>query len=143
LLSFREQQEKIIEFITSNYNDYLPSHLINPAYTKEFLDFDRFKNDFTVFVDFAQIDFRQSPFEDDCEDIEHLALKVYLVHRNNQNEILQSNNLDSAYGFYKMIKEKPDLVFVKEITIESIDFYNWVEGNKFLVVSEIALSLQI
>jgi hypothetical protein len=42
-----------------------------------------------------------------------------------------------------MIKEKHDLVFVKEITIESIDFYNWVEENKFLVVSEIALSLQI
>jgi hypothetical protein len=74
LLSFREQQEKIFEFITDNYNNYLPSHLQNPTYTKEFLDFDKYKNDFTVFIDFSQIDFRQSPFEDDCEDIEHLAL---------------------------------------------------------------------
>jgi hypothetical protein len=142
-MTFREQQEKIFDFIKDNYNNYLPSHLINPAYTKEFLDFDKYKGNFTVFIDFAKIDFPNSNYSDDCEDIEHLNLTVYLVHRNNQNEILQSNNLDSAYSFYKMIKEKPDLVFVKEIAIESIDFYNWVEGQRYLVVSEITLSLQI
>lgn len=142
MLSFREQQEKIIEFITNNYNNYLPSHLINPAYTKEFLDFDKFKGNFTVFIDFARIDFRQSSYRDDCGDIEHLALTVYLVHRNNASDILQANNLDSAYGFYKMLRDNPRLAIAENTVIESIDFYNWAEGNKFLVVSEISLSLE-
>jgi hypothetical protein len=143
LLSFSEQQKKIVEFIEKNYINYLPDNITIFELTLSFLDFDKFKSDFTVFVDFSQIDFRQSSFDDDCEDVEHLNMKVYLVHRNNQNEILQLKNLDSAFAFYRMIKDKPDLVFVNEITIESIDFYNWVEGNKYLVVSEIALSLQI
>jgi hypothetical protein len=142
MVSFREQQEKIIKFITDNYNDFLPAHLQNPTYTTDFLDMDRFKNNFTVFIDFARIDFRQSDFEDDCEDVEHLSLTIYLVHRNDKSEILQDNNLDSAYAFYKMLKEKR-FVITKDINIESIDFYNYVEGNKFLVITEINLSLQI
>jgi hypothetical protein len=142
-MTFREQQEAIIAFIKNNYNNYLPSHLHNPTYTKDFLDFDKFKDNFTVFIDFSQIDFRQSNYNDDCEDTEHLSLTVYLVHRNNQSEILQSNNLDSAYSFYKMIKDKLNLIFVNEITIDSIDFFNWAEGNKYLVVSKIELSLQV
>jgi hypothetical protein len=143
LLNFREQQRLIFDAIKDNYNTYLPAHLKQFETTSDMLDFDKFKNDFTVFIDFSQINFRQSDYEDDCEDIEHLNLKVFLVHRNNQNEILQSNNLDSAYGFYRMMRDKPGLVFAKEIMIESIDFYNWVEGQRYLVVSEIALSLQI
>jgi hypothetical protein len=143
MVSFNEQKEKIIAFIEKNYINYLPDEFKIFELTTEFLDFDKFKSNFTVFIDFSQINFRQSPYEDDCEYIEHLNLTVFLVHRNDQNKNLQSKNLDSAYGFYKMIKDKPDLVFVKEITIESIDFYNWVEGQRYLVVSEIALSLQI
>jgi hypothetical protein len=143
MLSFREQQEKIIDFITNNYNNYLPSHLHNPTYTTDFLDFDKFKDNFTVFIDFSQIDFRQSNYNDDCEDTEHLSLVIYLAHRNNQSEILKSNNLDSTYAFYKMIKGNISMNFAQETTIESVDFFDWVEGNKYLVVSKIELSLQI
>jgi hypothetical protein len=142
MVSFKEQIEKIIEFIITNYNDFLPQDLQNPTYTTDFLDFDKFKNNFTVFIDYARIDFRQSSFDDDCEDVEHLSLTVYLVHRNNKSETLQNNNLTSAYGFYRMLKEKR-LIIAKDINIESIDFYNWAEANKFLVVSEFTLSLQI
>jgi hypothetical protein len=142
-MTFREQQEAIIAFITNNYNNYLPNELKNPTYTTEFLDFDKFKENFTVFIDFSTIDFRQSNYSDDCEDTEHLSLMVYLVHRNDKSEILQSNNLDSAYAFYKMIKENIRLGIAQNTTIDSIDFFNWVEGNKYLVVSKIELSLQI
>jgi hypothetical protein len=142
-MNFREQQEILIRFITDNYKKYLPAHVIEPEITTEFLDFDKFKKDFTLFIDFARIDFRQSNYEDDCEDIEHLALTTYLVHRNNKGEVLQSNNLDSAYSFYEMVRENPGLGVAENTAIESIDFYNYVEGNKFLVVSEINFSLQV
>jgi hypothetical protein len=143
MIDFKVQQEKIYNFIVDNYNNYLPAYLQNPIYTKEFLDMDKFKNNFTVFIDFAQITFPQSNYEDDCEEVERLNLTIYLVHRNNTSETLQENNLDSSYAFYKLIKDKPDLIFVQEITIDSIDFYNWAEGNKYLVVSEFTLSMTI
>jgi hypothetical protein len=142
-MNFREQQNAIISFIKNEYPAYLPDELKNFELTTEFLDFDRFKKDFTIFTDFMQIKFGQSPFKDDCEDIEHLNITVYLVHRNNTSAILQSNNLDTAYAFYKMVKDNPRLGVAENTIIESMDFYNYAEGNKYLVVSEIVLSLQL
>jgi hypothetical protein len=142
-MNFKEQQQSIIDCITTNYSTYLPPGITAPEITTEFLDFDRFKNDFTVFIDFARIDFRQSEYDDDCGDIEHLALVIYLVHRNNQSEVLQAKNLESAFAFYKMIKENSGLGVAQDTAIDSIDFYNWVEGTRYLVVTEMNLSLSI
>jgi hypothetical protein len=142
-VNFKEQQTALINFITDNYKNYLPAHISEPEITTAFLDLDKFKGDFTLFIDFARIDFPQSNYEDDCENIEHLALTIYLVHRNNKSEILQANNLDSSYSLYEMIKDKPRLGIAQNTTIESIDFYNYAEANKFLVVSEFTLSLII
>jgi hypothetical protein len=142
-MNFKDQRENLIEFITDNYEKYLPSSFPEPVYTTEFLDFDKFKGDFTVFIDFAKIDFRQSNYEDDCGDIEHLSLVIYLAHRNNKSEVLQENNLDSAYAFYQMIKKNPGLGVAQNTIIDGIDFYNWVEGNKYSVITEINLSLDV
>jgi hypothetical protein len=142
-MNFKDQQNAIINFISNNYKTYLPPQISEPEITTEFLDFDRFKNDFTLFIDFAQIDFRQSNYQDDCGVIEHLSLVIYLAHRNNQSKVLQDNNLTSAYAFYEMLIKNSRLGVAQSTTINSIDFYNWVEGNKYLVISEINLSLDI
>jgi hypothetical protein len=142
-MNFREQQENIIKFITDNYVKYLPETIKGPEITTDFLDFDRYKGNFTLFIDFARIDFRQNKYDDDCGDIEHLALTVYLVHRNDKSTVLQNNNLDSAYAFYEMIKNKSVLGTVQDTVIESMDFYNYAEGTKYLVVTEINVSLSI
>jgi hypothetical protein len=142
-MNFKEQQEIIIQFIKDNYVNYLPDDLKDFELTLSFLDFDRFKKDFTLFMDFAKIDFRQSNYDDDCGDIEHLTLTIYLVHRNDKSEILQDNNLNSAFAFYEMIKKNPRLGVAQNTIIDSIDFYNYAEANKFLVVTEINLSLDI
>jgi hypothetical protein len=142
-MNFKEQLTTLINFISNNYRNYLPSQISEPEITTEFLDFDKFKKDFTLFIDFSNIDFRQSKYNDDCGDIEHLSLVVYLVHRNNQSDILNERNLDSAYAFYTMIRKNIRLGIAQNTTIESIDFYNYVEGNKYLVCTEINLSLDI
>jgi hypothetical protein len=139
-MTFREQQEKIYGYVVANYDDYLPSRLKNPTFTKEFLDFDKFTGSFTVFFDFSKIDFRQNEYRDDCEDSNYLSLTVYLVHRNNTSEALQADNLDAAYAFYKMVKDNPRLGAAETTSIDSIDFYKYVEGNKYLVISDITLS---
>jgi hypothetical protein len=142
-MNFREQQEKIVKFITDNYVNYLPETIKVSEITTDFLDFDRYKGNFTLFIDFARIDFRQNKYDDDCGDIQHLSLVIYLVHRNNKSDILQSNNLDSAFSFYQMIKNNIGLGAAQDTVIESIDFYNYAEGTKYLVVTEINLSLSI
>jgi hypothetical protein len=142
-MNFKDQQNAIIGFIADNYRNYLPAHINDPEITTEFLDFDKFKGDFTLFIDFARIDFRQSDYKDDCGDMEHLSLTVYLAHRNNAHAALQSNNLDSAYAFYEMAKGENGLGVAQQTAIDSIDFFDWAEGGKSLVVSEINLSLEI
>jgi hypothetical protein len=142
-MNFKDQQNALINFITNDYKKYLPPCISEPEITVEFLDFDKFKSDFTLFIDFSKIDFRQSAYEDDCGDMEHLSVIIFLVHRNNQASVLNENNLDSAYAFYEMTKENQGLGIAQNTVIESIDFYKYVEGTKYLVCTEINLSLDI
>ncbi|MDR1926609.1 MAG: hypothetical protein LBQ13_02880 [Endomicrobium sp.] len=135
-MNFKEQQENLINFITNNYE-------LHPEIITDVLDFDKYKNDFSLFVDFSRIDFRQSLYDDDCGDIEHLSIVFYLVRRNNTPAILNADILDAAYLLYELIKEKPSLGIAQNTIIESIDFYKYVEGTKYLVCSEFNLSLEI
>jgi hypothetical protein len=142
-MNFYDQQNAIINFLTINYKKYLPPSIMEPEITDEFLDFDKFKKDFTLFIDFNRIDFRSSNYDDDCGDIEHLSLVIYLVHRNNTSRILNENNLASAYAFYEMLKENSRLGVADNTTIDSIDFYKYVEASKYLMCTEINLSLDV
>jgi hypothetical protein len=135
-MTFKKQFTEIQDYIETNYKNYLSDSIKEPIYTTSYLDFDKFKGDFTVFIDFNRINFPASSFEDDCKDMEQLALIVYLVFRNNTNEVLKENCSDASWAFYKMIKDLR-IATINAFSIESIDFYDYVEGNKCLVVSEI------
>jgi hypothetical protein len=142
-MTFKQQQEILINFIKDNYKDYLPAHIKEPEITTEFLDFDKYKGNFTLFIDFSQINFKENNYEDDCGNIENLSATIYLVHRNNQSAVLNELNLDASFAFYKMIDENPSLGIAQDTTINSIDFYKYVEGQKYLVCTEINLLLDI
>jgi hypothetical protein len=142
-MNFKDQQTALISFLSTNYKNYLPAYISEPDITTEFLDFDRFKGDFTLFIDFSQINFQQSNYEDDCGDIEHLSLTVYLARRNNISATLQSDILDAAYSFYEMIKNDQRLGIAQSTTIDSIDFFKYVEATKYICVAEIDLSLNV
>jgi hypothetical protein len=142
-MNFKDQQNAFIAFLSGKYKNYLPASFPVPEITTEFLDFDRFKGNFTLFIDFARIDFRQSSYEDDCGDMEHLSLTVYLIRRNNTIPVLQADILDAAYAFYEMVKENNGMGIAQHTDIDGIDFYNYVEGTKYLVGAEINLSMNV
>jgi hypothetical protein len=142
-MTFKEQQDTLIEFLKNNYKNYLPSRINEPLFTTDFLDFDKYKGDFTVFVDFSRIDFRQSAYKDDCGDVENLSLTLYLVRRNNTIVILKDDILDSAFSLYQMIRKEPGFGIALNTVIDSIDFYDYIEGVKNLMCAEFALSLEI
>jgi hypothetical protein len=137
-MNFKEQQETLIQFITDNYN-----YSLEPEIVLDFLDFDKYKKDFTLFIDFSRIDFRQSNYDDDCGDIEHLLVTIYLVRRNDTPSKIQADLLDASWALYKMICDKPSLGIAQNTSIDSIDFYRYVEGTKYLVCSEFTLSLDV
>jgi hypothetical protein len=139
-MNFKTQQTEIINYFKTNYKKYIS--IPEPIYTEEFLDFDRFKGDFTFFIDFNRITFPSSQYEDDCKNVEQLGLTVYLVFRNNTSEVLKENVLEASWAFYKMINELY-IKTVNEFSIESIDFYDYVEGNKNLKISEITCLLNL
>jgi hypothetical protein len=134
-MTFKKQISTIKNYIETNYKKYIPE-TVKPTYTFDFLDFDKYKGDFTFFIDFNRITFPSSSYKDDCENNEQLALTVYLVFRNNTSEILKENCLDASWAFYEMVKDFK-IATINNCTIESLDFYDYVEGNKYLVVSEI------
>jgi hypothetical protein len=142
-MDFKEQQRALKNFIIANYYKYLPELMSGPEITTEFLDFDKFKNDFTLFLDFQKIDFSQSAYQDDCGDIERLSLTVYLVRRNSTTTVLQDDVLDAAYAFYKLVKENTSLGIAEHTVISDITFFNYVEGTKNLACAELDLSLEI
>jgi hypothetical protein len=139
-MNFKEQQEAVIQFIADNYTKY---YLEQPEIINDFLDFDRYKKDFSLFIDFSRIDFRNSSYEDDCGDIEHLLITIYLVRRNDTPSKIQADLLDASFALYKMIHENTSLGVAQSTSIDSIDFYRYVEGTKYLVCSEFTLSLDI
>jgi hypothetical protein len=135
-MNFKEQISAIKNYIRSNYKNYLPGQITEPVYTQEFLDFDKYKGDFTLFFDANRITFPVTSYTDDCEDPEQMALTIYLVFRNNTSEVLKDNLLEASWAFYKMAKDFR-LETINAFTIEGIDFYDYAEGSKYLAVSEI------
>ena len=122
------EQEKFIDLIKNEYPE-------NPEITTEFLDLDKFKNDSTLFIDFANLEFK-SDIDDDCGEYGRLAVQCYLVLRNDTPKNLNNKLLNNTGTFYKFLKEN-------SIKIESIDFYNYASGTKYIVASEFSLILNI
>lgn len=138
-MNFKKQIDDIVEHIKDNFSKYTTAKY---QVTKEFLDFDKYKQDFTIFVDFKRLKFETNRWTDDCRDVEELSASIYLVVRNDKSENLNEKILDYSSAFYKYLrKEKPD--FLSRLTINQLNFYNYVEGNKYLMASEFDLSLLI
>jgi hypothetical protein len=141
-INFLSQQDRIIEYIKSHYEEYIPERCPFPNdYTSEFLDFDKFKNDFTVFFDFGHYTFSLKTNE---SELQEFILTVYIVVRNDKPEKLREKVLEYATAFYQMFDHSEQCFdgAVDYGKINSIMFYDWVEGSKNLKVAEIELQLR-
>ena len=128
-MNLKLEQEKFIQLIDKN------SFKIKPEITMEFLDLDKFKNDFTLFVEFSNLTFGNK-LDDDCQQYGNLTVQCYLVFRNNPSKQLNENLLEATDEFYRLLKDN-------DIKINSLDFYNYATGTKYIVASEFNISLDI
>ena len=143
MINLNKQLEIIIDYFTLNYPEYLKDYKIDlPFITTEYIDFDKFKNDFVMYVEFDSINFSKSAYEDDCEFIEKLLMNVFLVIRNDTVKNLDKKIMDATTGFFNLLKNKK-IKISDNITVKNIDFFKYVEGNKNLVSSKFSLELEI
>ena len=131
--SFLELQNSFIKNIKDNYILYLGKYNIKqPEIITEFLDLDKYKNDFCMFVEFNKIEFPESKYDDDCEKSIRQHISVYLVFRNDSVHNIRENMQNATYAFYEMLCNT-------NIKINGIDYYHYVEGQKYIVASQISI----
>jgi hypothetical protein len=144
MISFFEQQEKIKEFIENNYKEQLDEYNIKmPLIVADFLDLDKYKGDFTLFIDFDKLEFPVTQYSDDCELIEKLSIKFFLVMRNDTHIKLKENLLNATFAFYKMYRNNPRFNISDNTTLLATNFFDYVEATKYIVASEIGMSMEV
>ena len=144
MVNFREKLDSIKTFIETNYQKNLEVFDIQkaPFITCEFLDFDKFKQDFILFIDFSRFNMNTNDYEDDCIRVARVSTDIYLVFRNAQTETLRKNMLDATSALYEMFRcERIEIAH--NINIDTVEFFNYVEGRNTLVASKTPIEFDI
>jgi len=144
MVNFRKKLDAIKNFIEANYPKYLEAFDIEkaPMITCEYLDFDKFKNDFMLFIDFNNLNMNEDRYEDDCIHIARVSCDIYLVFRNAATETLRKNMLDATSALYELFRcERIDIAH--NINIDTVEFFNYIEGRNTLVASKTPISFDI
>ena len=141
MIDFKQQQDDLNNYIKDNFPKFLKEHKIEePFYTNEYLDFDKIKKNFALFLEFDNSTFPTTGnFIDDCSDTEKLLVNVFLVFRNDTPENLNTKMLNATSAFWNMIRlEQFDAITTH---INKIEFFKYVEGNMNLMSSKITIEL--
>jgi len=143
VINFKNKFETIKKFIEEKYPKYLEELNIKPPFiTDEFLDFDKFKNDFCLFIDFNNVVLNADDYEDDCGKIARVSTDIFLVFRNAPIETLRNNMLDATSALYELFNCE-QINIAHGINIDSTEFFNYVEGRNSLVASKTPIEFDI
>ena len=138
-MNFAKIQEKIVAYIENDFEQYLAQYGIpRPAVSTDFMDLDKHKNSFSVFLDFSKITFERTKFATDCCEPVQLSMSFYLVHRNQPSEKLRNDMMNAASAFYSLLK---DYRGANAVEIRELNNYNIVEGTKFITISEFSVKI--
>jgi len=140
-MNLNAMQEKIIGYIEADYEKYLDRYgMGKPHVSTEFMDLDRHKRDFTLFIDFNRIGFAKGKFADDCSRSAQIGISVFLVFRNAAPEKLREAMLDGASAFYDLMA---NCGIAQETAISELNNFSIVEGSKFIAISEFSLTFEM
>jgi len=134
-------QKSILDYIGQNCEKHLQEFgMGKPQVSAEFMDLDKFKNDFTCFLDFNKITFAENgKFNDDCTAAGQINFSIFLVFRNAAADRLRENMLNGASAFYGLMSGAALAPEIQETAVKSIRNYSIVEGTRFVVISEMEI----
>jgi len=142
MINFKKQQNIIKDYIEKYYMEHLEIFLNSdmPYITTEYLDFDKFKKNFVCYIEFDNSNFPDNKFNDDCGKTQNTIINIYLAHRNNTPENLNTLMLDTTSSFVNMIYEN-EIENVFNQKINNIEFFKYIEGANNIFCSKIILNL--
>jgi hypothetical protein len=137
-MDYQKQENDIVSFIENNFNKYNDNTKID-HYINEFLDFDQYQYDNSMFFNFLNFTY------DDLTNESKLQtgnMIIYIVVRNDTEKNLHKKLRDYATSFYNMLVDNMDLSgIIDQGSISEVHFYDQVEGNKNLKLAEIHMIL--
>jgi hypothetical protein len=133
-MDFWNQQARIIEYVVHNY----PKEI--DAYINDFLDFDLYKKNRSMFFQFHEYRFDALSNESEKQIV---FMDVYIVVRNDTPEKLKRTILDYASAFWDLCKNTGFGGAADFVKIESIQFYDAIEGIKNLKAVEISVVFEV
>jgi hypothetical protein len=140
-MDFRLKENEITEYVENNFNSNVPEdvnhieHFIN-----EFLDFDHYVYDNTLFFQFDNYDYEELTNQ---SRLETCNMRIFIVVRNGREKELHERLRDYVTAFYTMFEKSVYNLggIVDTGMITAVGFYDAVEGNKNIKLCEITLSL--
>lgn len=143
ILDFIKQQKLIKENIIENFPKILEEINVENfgEFTTDFLDFDKHTKSKTFFFDFSNYTFDSFSNESNVQNIE---VHFYMAFRNKTSELLNEEMLLYTSAFYEFF-ERNNSSFsgaVDFAKIEEISFFQAVEGNTNVKLTDIKVNIQ-
>ena len=142
MINFKSYQDGIKDYIETNLMALLEESGMDnfTAYVDDFVDFDKYTQSKVLFYDFGEYTFEALSNESEAEDLE---FKVVLAFRGSQNATLKDNALTYAAAFYQMFEASGNNFggLADYGRIETVNFYNAVEGSKNIKLAELTIFL--
>ncbi|MCL2381330.1 MAG: hypothetical protein FWC64_07015 [Treponema sp.] len=138
-MELKKFRDGLVSYIASAFPAFsgkyqLPDHFI----TTDFLDFDKHKNSFQIFVDFDSVSFPDQPFTDDCSPAFDTTVNIWIVMRNKTINELDEYLLNAAGAMTDTVRACANY---HKIKAEKIDFFKYTEGNANLVSARLQIRI--
>ena len=138
MIDFKKKLDSIKDFMEKTYPKYLETFKLEaPFITTEFLDFDKIKAPFCLFLEFDRITFA-SPYADDCQGIANISCDVFLVFRNDTIANLDEKLLNASSAFHELFRCER-IPIADGITVNETNFFRYVEGRNTIMASKFSM----
>jgi hypothetical protein len=141
-VDYQEKEALIVTYVEAKFNEFMPSPDVPPVkhFVNEFLDFDKYNYDNTLFFQFDQYAYEELTFN---SKLETGNMRIFIVVRNDKEQALHERLRQYASAFWNMFEASrycfSGIVDIGMIT--GVNFFDAAEGNSGIKLAEITMSL--
>jgi hypothetical protein len=141
-MDYQEKEDLIVAYVEDKFNEFAPSPDVPPVkyFINEFLDFDKYNYDNTLFFQFDNYAYEELTFN---SKLETGNMRIFIVVRNDKERALHERLRQYASAFWNMFEASrycfSGIIDIGMIT--GVNFFDAVEGNSGIKLCEITLSL--
>jgi hypothetical protein len=141
-MNYQEKEDLIVNYVKDHFNEFAPDPAVPPVkyFINEFLDFDKYNYDHTLFFEFDNYAYEDLTLS---SKLETGNMRIFIVARNDKEQALHERLRQYASAFWDMFEASrhcfSGIVDIGMIT--GVHFFDAVEGNSGIKLCEITLSL--